>query len=270
MSRELEFEKEMGRFKVNEHGELVDIKELSFDQLQNLLAYYEGKLKRARSRDMHIAYEQCIKQIRNFMVDNVVEDRMDIFSIAYQMGLKDIRSMIKTYVGKLRTEGEMAKDIVKRYFGKRKEIYGGCDLPSDRVVKEIFNLLRVEKLEELVLSNIQKAANIFSDVYGIPSPQVKLEPYSQKQIALFYNIDERTIYLYLDRISGSLDLLESTIKGLFEHLCEIRSWKFHRDPLKSFELQRQETERYMERFADRCVAMGLLRRRKPDKPWEFY
>jgi hypothetical protein len=56
----------MGRFKVNERGELVDIRNLSFDQLQKLLAYYEGKLKRARSRDMRIAYEQCIKQICNF------------------------------------------------------------------------------------------------------------------------------------------------------------------------------------------------------------
>lgn len=264
VSTELEIEKEAGRFKVNEYGNLVDIKEISFDQLQSLLTYYEGKLERSRSHDMRMAYEQCVKQIRNFMVDNVIENRMDVFSIAYQMGLKDIRSMIKTYFGKLDTEEELAKDIIKRYFGRRKEIYGGCDLLSDRVVKEIFNLLRVEKLEKLVLSNIQKAANIFSDVYGISSPRIKLEPCSQERRSLFYNIDERTIYLYLDRISGSLALLEFTIKGLFEHLCEIRSWKFHRDPLKSFEVQRQETERYMERFADRCVAMGLLHRRKPE------
>ncbi len=251
----------MGCFKVNERGELVDIRNLSFDQLPKLLAYYEGKLKRARSRDMRIAYEQCIKQIRNFMVDNRVEDNMDIFSLAYQMGLKDVRSMIKTYLGKLRTEEETVKDIIKRYFEKRKEIYCGCDLPSGRIARKIFNLLTIEKLEKLVLSNIQKAANIFSDAYGIPRPQVKLEPYSPKETALFYNIDEKTIYLYLDRINGSLALLGFMIKGLFEHLCENRSWKFHSHPFKSFEIQRRETERYAERFFDRCAAMGLLRRR---------
>ena len=255
------FETEMGRFKVNECGELVDIKNLSYDQLQKLLAYYEGKLERARSRDMRIAYEQCIKQIRDFLVDNRVEDRMDVFSIAYQMGLKDVRSMIKTYLGELRTEEEQARDVVKRYFEKRKEIYGSCDLPSDKVIKEIFNLLTFEKPEKIVLSNIQKAANIFCDAYGIPRPQVKLEPLSPGETALFYNIDEKTIYLYLDRIRGSQGLLEFVIKGLFEHLCDNRSWKFHSDSFKSFELQRHETERYTERFFDRCVTMGLLRRR---------
>lgn len=252
----------MGRFKVNERGELVDIRNLSFDELQKLLAYYEGKLKRARSRDMRIAYQQCIKQIRNFMIDNRVEDNMDIFSLAYQMGLKDVRSMIKTYFGKLSTEKESVRDIIKRYFEKRKEIYGGCDLPRGTIVREIFNLLTIEKLEKLVLSNIQKGANIFSDAYGIPRPQVKLESYNPEETALFYNIDEKTIYLYLDRINGSLALLGSLIKGLFEHLCENQSWKFHSDPLKSFELQRRETECHVERFFDRCAAMGLLRRRK--------
>jgi len=210
---------------------------------------------------MCIAYELCVKQIRDFMVDNRVEDRMDVFSLAYHMGLKDVRSMIKTYVGELKTEEEEASDIVKRYFEKRKEIYGGCDLPSDRVISEIFKLLTIEKLEKLVLSNIQKAADIFSDAYGIPKPQVKLEPCSPSEIALFYNIDEKTVYLYLDRINGSLALLGFMINGLFEHLCENRSWKFHSDPLKSFELQRRETERYAERFFDRCAAMGLLRRK---------
>jgi hypothetical protein len=257
----LESPEEMGRFKVNERGELVDIKKLSFDELQKLLAYYEGKLKRARSRDIRIAYEQCVKQIRNFMVDNRVEDRMDIFSLAYQMGLTDVRSMIKTYFGELKTEEEQARNFVKRYFEKRKEIYGGCDLPSDKVIREIFNLLTFEKLEKIVLSNIQKVVNIFSDAYDIPQPQVKLEPLSPGEVVLFYNIDDKTIYLYLDRIKGSIGLLELVIKGLFEHLCENRSWKFHSDPLKSFELQRRETERYAERFFDRCAAMGLLRRK---------
>lgn len=251
----------MGRFKVNEHSELVDMRNLSFDQLQKLLAYYEGKLERARSRDMRIAYEQCIKQIRNFMVDNHVEDNMDIFSLAYQMGLKDVRSMIRTYFGKLKTEEETAKDIFKQYFERRKEIYCGCDLPSDRIIREIFDLLTVESLEKLVLSNIQKVANIFSKAYSILGPYVKLESYGPKEIALFYNIDEKTIYLYLDRITGSFALLEFMMKGLFEHLCENRSWKFHSDPFKSFELQRLETERYAERFFDRCAAIGLLQRR---------
>jgi hypothetical protein len=82
---------------------------------------------------MRIAYEQCIKQIHNFMVDNVLEDGMDIFSLAYQMGLTDVRSMIKTYFGGLKTEEERAKDTVKQYFEKRREIYSGCDLPSDKV-----------------------------------------------------------------------------------------------------------------------------------------
>jgi len=257
----LEFEKGRGRFKVNECGELVDITSLSYDKLQRLLAYYEAKLQKARSRDMCVAYEQCIKQIRNFMVDNSIEDRMDVFSVAYQMGLKDVRSMIRTYFGELRTDREEAIEVVKRYFGKRKEIYGGCDLPSDKVVREIFNLLKFERLEKIVLSNIQKAANAFSDAYGIQRPQVKLEPLSPGGTALFYNIEENTIYLYLDRIKGSLELLEMFTKGLFEHLCENRSWKFHSDSLKSFELQRRETERYAERFFDRCAAMGLLGRR---------
>jgi hypothetical protein len=257
----LELPKEMGRFKVNERGELVDITMISFDQLQKLLDYYETKLKRARSRDMRIAYEQCVRQIRNFMVDNRVEDGMDIFSLAYYMGLSDLRSMIKTYFGRLETEEEMAKNVVKRYFEKRREIYSGCDLPSDRIIKEIFKLLEIEKLEKLQLSNIQKAANIFSDAYGIRRPQVKMEPYSPDERTLFYNIDEKTSYLYLDRVNESLALLGFMITGLFEHLCENRSWKFHSDPLKSFELQRQETERYTERFFDRCTAMGLLRRK---------
>ncbi len=251
----------MGRFKVNEHGELVDIRDLSFDRLQNLLAYYEGKLSRARSRDMRIAYDQCVKQIRNFMVDNRLEDRMDIFSVAYQMGLRDVRSMIKTYFNKLETEEEMARNIVMRYYEKRREIYSGADLPDDRIIKEIFNLLKIDKLENLHLSNIQRVADVFSSVYAISTPQIKMEPYSQGEISLFYDLEKKTIHLYLDRIHGSLALLGFMITGLFEHLCESRSWKFHADPLRSFELQRRETERYTERFLDRCAAMGLLKRR---------
>jgi len=253
--------REMGRYKVNERGELVDMRKLSFNELQKLFAYYEGKLKRVRSRDMLIAYEQCVRQIRNFMVDNRVEDGADVFSIAYHLSLKDVRSMIKTYFGELKTEEEEARDIVKRYFEKRREIYGGCDLPNDKTVREIFNLLKFERLEKIVLSNLQRAANIFSDVYDIPPPQVKIEPLSPEKLALFYNIDKKTMYLYLDRIEGYIGLLELVIKGLFEHLCENRSWKFHSDPLKSFELQRRETERYAERFFDRCATMGLLRRK---------
>lgn len=252
----------MGRFKVDERGELVDMRNLSFDQLQNLLVYYEGKLARVRSRDMRIAYEQCVKQIRNFMVDNIVEDNMDVFSLAYHMGLTDVRTMIRTYVGKLKTEEERIKDMIKERFEKRKEIYCGCDLPNDSIIKKIFDLLTVEKLENLVLSNIQKAADVFADYYNISTPRVKLESQSPSEIAVFYNIDEKTIYIYLDKIKGGLAMLGFMIKGLFEHLCEVQSWKFHKDPLKSFELQRKETERYAERFFDRSVAIGLLKRKK--------
>lgn len=252
----------MGRFKVNERGELVDMRNLSFDQLQSLLVYYEGKLERARSRDMRTAYEQCVKQIRNFMVDNIVEDKMDVFSLAHYMGLRDVRTMIKTYLGRLKTEEEAIKDIIKQRFEKRKEIYYGCDLPNDGIIREIFNLLTMEKLENLVLSNIQKAADVFADDYGIPRPRLKLESHTPSEIAVFYNIDEKTIHLYLDKIKGGLAMLEFMIKGLFEHLCEVQSWRFHRDPLKSFELQRKETQRYAERFFDRSTAMGLLKRKK--------
>jgi len=256
----LESSEDIGFFKVNERGKLVDIRKLSFSELQHLFVYYEGKLGRARSRDMRIAYEQCVQQIRNFMVGNRVEDRLDIFSLAYYMELKDVRSMLKTYVGELKTEEEQAKGIIKQCFKKRREIYCGCGLPSDRVVQEIFNLLRFQKVEEIALSNIQKAANSFSDAYGIPPPQVKIAPFGPDKIVLFYNINEKTLNLYLSRIESSMCLLELVIKGLFEHLCEICSWKFHRDPLKSFELQRRETEHYAESFFDRCVAMNLLRR----------
>jgi polyphosphate kinase len=127
----LEFQREMGRFKVNENGELVDMRELSFDQLQSLLFYNEGKLKRARSRDMQIAYEECIKQIRNFMVDNLIQDKMDVFSLAHYVGLRDVRSMIKTYLGSLKTQEETAKDVIKQRFDQRKKIYSDCYLPND-------------------------------------------------------------------------------------------------------------------------------------------
>jgi hypothetical protein len=80
----LEQSKEMGRFKVDEDGKFVDMKQLSNGELKKLLAFYERKLERARSRDMRIAYEQCVKQINNFMIDNLLEDRMDIFSVAHQ------------------------------------------------------------------------------------------------------------------------------------------------------------------------------------------
>lgn len=249
-------------FKVSQQGELVDMRQLSFAERQQLLDFYESKLNRARSRDMQIAYGECVKQIRDFMFDNHIEDKMDIFSVAYQMGLTNVRSMIKTYFGELKTDEEQAKEGIKEFFEKRQKIYSGFDLPSDKVTREIFNLVMFAKLEKGGLAGLQKAADIFSNAYHISSPLVKMEPSGMDEIALFYSIGEKIVYLYPENIESTLSLVGLFATGLFEHLCELQSWKFHQDPLESFELQRKETERYMERFLDRCVALGLIHRKK--------
>jgi hypothetical protein len=118
------------------------------------------------------------------------------------------------------------------------------------------------QLDNLVLSNIQKAANIFADDYNVPRPWVMLESDTPSEIAIFYNIDHKTIHLYRSQINSGLAMLEFMIKGLFEHLCVVKSWRFHENPLRSFELQRKETERYAERFINRCATLGLLERKK--------
>jgi hypothetical protein len=160
--------------------------------------------------------------------------------------------MIKTYFGELKTDEEQAKDGVKKFFEKRQKIYAGCDLPSDKITREIFNLVISAKLEKGGIANLQKAAAIFSNAYCISSPPIKIEPSGTDETALFYSIGKKIVYLYQENIESNLSLIVLFVTGLFEHRCELQSWKFHQNPLESFELERKETERYMERFLDRC------------------
>jgi len=238
-----------GRFKIDAKGRPVDLKKAKRSEVQSLEKYYEVKLDRARSNDMKLAYQDCLDQIRGYLYDGIITDHADIFYTAYSMGLTDIRSMIKTYFGHLKSREETAADLFLEHIGKRKVVYGKARLPKDDTTRSMFAAIMRKP------PRLDDAGDYFIKDYDIKPAKVLMRP---SDYLVVYDPFENILTISPTKAEIQLGFWEAILIGLFEHLCECKSWKFDDEPEVSNKKQRQETTRFVERMFERCVKLGLL------------
>ena len=76
---------------------------------------------------------------------------------------------------------------------------------------------------------------------------------------VFYNFQKEVININPEGAQIQLGLLEGILIGLFEHLSNKMSWKFIEEGSEeSLEKQREETQKFVEKFFFRCSELGLL------------
>jgi len=200
---------------------------------------------------MRKAYQQSVEQITEFMYEGKVSGGADVFVICNQMGLKDVRGFIRTYLGKVQTRAEILEEKISDYLKTRVHPYPGVDLPSEVIIRTIFDNIMAEP------PNLEKAAEMFTNYYKIDRVKLKFDQYLLT--TLFYDFDDNTITVNPTRITHKLQKLEFMLIGLFEHLCDRNLWKFGNATLdESQKLQREETIEFVKRFASKCSDLGLL------------
>jgi len=244
-------------FKIDQQGEMTDISKLSRTRLNELLEWYNKKLKNSRSEDMRRAYGYVVEQIHEFTYEGVVSGGPDVFVVCKMMRLTDVRSFIKTYLGRIKTKDEQAEEIIDEHLGSRKNSYHGIELPDDQTVRLFFGYVMKEEPPKLA-----EAAKLLTEFYGMGNVTVKL--LNLPDTTLFYDFDEKQIIINPEKIKERISLLDAILTGFFEHMCNIKSWKFGKDLSESLYVQRQETKKFVLKFAFRCSELGLLPPPKKD------
>lgn len=248
-------EEELGKYKIDSQGNLVDMTRLDRKELTNLERYYVTRWRRARSPDMKLAYRETVDQIRRYVYEGKIASNADVFYIAHYMEVLDVRGMIKRYFGSLTEFKEaVGEREFSRLFAERTLMYHQPRIPSDGTIRGVFDAV-MEKPPKL-----QEAADIFTKSYGIR--KVSVEVGSRKDYHMTTNYKGK-ISVSLDKFEKDTDLLEALCELLFNHLCVCRSWKFGDDPESSFAREKEERVRYSIAIMDRCVYLGLLSKGGP-------
>lgn len=248
-------EKELGKYKIDAQGNLIDMTRIGRKEIAELERYYVSKWNQARSPDMKLAYRESVDQIRKFAYEGKIADNADVFYIAHRMDVVDIRGMIKRYYGSLpefkRREGERE---FSRLFAERTAKYVQPSIPPDETIRRIYDAVMAEP------PKLQDAADIFANSYGIAT--VSVEVGTRKDYSMTTNFKGK-LYVSLDKFERDIDLLEALCELLFNHLSTCRSWRFGDDAETSFTREKEERIRFAIAILDRCVDMGLLNRRDP-------
>ncbi len=238
--------------KVDETGELVDMRELTNRELKHLLEFYQKKLKRARVDDMVKAYTRCVDQIGQFMYGGKVSGPPDVFTQCRVIGNIDVRSFIRTYLGIVKSDEELAQDKLIKHFESRNVLYTGAHIPTDDAIRDIFKTVAVEQPPA-----IDKVASIFTSYYGVNPVKVKLLADPECGV-VFYDFEFEMVIVNPEQVQVKPQLLYAVLLGLFEHVCAKKSWRFSVGGEECFVKQREETTRFVERFFSRCSEIGLM------------
>ena len=244
-------EKQLGKYKINARGNVVDMTRLSRKNLKDLEAYYAMKRKHARSKEMKSAYDECLDHIRRYTYEGEVADNADVFYLANFMDLTDIRGMVKRYV-RPQSKSEAIVSTLAEILAKRTVPYRQPRLPSDDTIGLMFAAVMNEP------PRMQRAADLFSRDFRIARVTIAFDP----QMDQYMYIDYRgKIYVSLRRFRNRVHLFEALCEFLFNHLSDSKRWKFDADPELSFSKEKEERGRFGFAIMERCVGMGLVGRR---------
>ncbi|MDG7011928.1 MAG: hypothetical protein JRN17_02415 [Nitrososphaerota archaeon] len=248
-------EEELGKYKIDPQGNLVDMTKLARKELAELEKYYVAKWERARSPDMKLAYRQSVDQIRKYAYEGQIEGGADVFCIAHRMDVVDVRSMIRTYFGSLAEFRSKTREReFSRIFEARTEKYTQPGIPSDETIRRVFGAVTADP------PRLQEAADLFTGFYGVSKASVDVGSRKDYHMTTDY---KGTIYVSLDRFENDTQLLEALFELLFDHLSYSRSWRFADDPELSFTREKEERLRFSIAAMDRCVDLGLLSKGGP-------
>ena len=243
----------LAKLKVDERGRLVDITTLSPYELRKLIEYYETKLRRAKSSIMKQLYHGILLDLKRYMISGLVPTRVDALTFARYMGIKSVKWFIEYYWKGSCFTPEDPKILYIENFSKRRANYKGVELPPDDLKIEIFKLNDAGQIH-MVFKKLAK-------YYSVPCPTIVEKEDLNLDLAALYDPVTRIIIFNLAKIENSLDKFALSLRTFFQHLSNMKGWRFSEDIEGHIIQEKIEAKRFCESILEELVRLGYLKKK---------
>jgi hypothetical protein len=247
--------------KVDERGQLVDIRTLSKARLSSLIDFYEVLSKRARSVSMKDLYAGIHEDLTKFRNSGLVP-REDALSFARSMGIENVRYFMDTYWhGEPfpKDSGTENRQFFQNILDRNTKYERPAPL-SDEAVRQLYRAADEHQ-------NINQILRELAGDYGVRLPTiVELEHDLEPEGSLAtYDPAAKTIIVNAHLKADTINVLFIIGSCFFQHLSNLRGWRFADTILAHLELERKEADAFAESILDRLVQLGYFaKRRKGD------
>ena len=252
--------------KVDETGQLIDIRTVTRARLSALIEYYEGLSKRARSAQMKDLYAGIQEDLVKFR-DSGLVPRVDARSWAKAVRIENVRHLMNTYWdGEPFAEGSGIENrLFFQNIRNRKTEYARPPMPSDEVIRHLYRVA----VEDRDINGILRE---LAGSYGVKMPTVaeaerSFDVESGDYLAT-YDPASRTLLWRSKLKTDGINALFIIGSCFFQHLSNLMNWRFADEILSHLELERREADAFAESILDRLVLLGYLAKRQTGKKKE--
>jgi hypothetical protein len=251
--------------KVDETGQLIDIRTVTKARLSGLIDYYEGLSKRARSAQMKDLYAGIREDLVKFR-DSGLVPRVDALSWAKAVRIENVRHLMNSY-----WDGEpFANDsgIENRLFFQnilnRKTEYVRPRMPSDEVIRHLYRVAVEDRDINGILRELARS-------YGVTPPTVAEAERSFDEFDDYlatYDPASKTLLWRSKLKTDGINALFIIGSCFFQHLSNLMNWRFADEILSHQELERREADAFAESILDKLVLLGCLAKRQTGRKKE--
>ena len=146
-------------------------------------------------------------------------------------------------------EGKEIKNPILENFRSRTIQYTSYQKPSDKILVNIYELIKNEKFND--------ASLLLSGFYDITPPKIKIETDLINSTYVFYDLINLTLFMDVTKISEFWQQLPSFFMGFFCHLSLVNNWAYGDDPEKSILIEKKEAEKFRNECIQRLIQLNL-------------
>lgn len=145
-------------------------------------------------------------------------------------------------------EGKEIKNPILENFRSRTNLYNGYQKPSDKILINIYDLIKTKKYND--------ASLLLSGFYNITPPKLKIETDLINSTYVFYDLINMTLFMDITKIPEFWQQLPSFFMGYFCHLSLVNNWKYG-DAKESIILEKKEAEKFCNECILRLIELNL-------------
>ena len=146
-------------------------------------------------------------------------------------------------------EGKEIKNPILENFRSRTIQYTSYQKPSDKILVNIYELIKNEKFND--------ASLLLSGFYDITPPKIKIKTDLINPTYVFYDLINLTLFMDVTKISEFWQQLPSFFMGFFCHLSLVNNWAYGDDPEKSILIEKKEAEKFCNECIQRLIQLNL-------------
>lgn len=151
-------------------------------------------------------------------------------------------------------EGKEVKNPILENYRNRIIPYAGYQKPSDKILANIFELIKNKKYHD--------ASLLLSGFYDITPPETKIEVNLKNSAFVFYDLINMTLFMDITKIPEFWEQLPSFFMGYFCHLSLINNWTYDYNSKKSILIEKKEAEKFRNECIQRLIQLNLDPRNK--------